>query len=91
MREWPDSVHIETLNYGTHYMCIWSVGVIGALFASNGSNVFQDVPIKSWQRHSNWENEKGDWARYGHASEDEFAAVCMGRWYLATLDDRKDK
>lgn len=78
-----DEIHIETLNYQTHYACIWSVGVIGALFAAKGSDVHQDVFITAWQNHANWKHEKGDWAAHGCKSEDEFAAKCMGRWWLA--------
>lgn len=78
-------VHIETLNYQTAYACIWSVGVIGTLFASHGAAVSQDVFITAWQKHANWKEEKVDWKVHGCTSEDEFAARCMGRWWLAKL------
>lgn len=78
-----EEAHIETLNYGTSYICIWSVGVIGAMLQIWGIQVAQDIPIKSWQKHANWAEEKKDWAAHGCSSEDEFAAVCMGRWYMA--------
>jgi hypothetical protein len=84
-----DEVHIETLNYGTHFACIWSVGVIGALFARLGANVSQDIYIKAWQKHADWGRKKGQFETFGYKTEDEFAAVCMGNWYIFGRD--KDK
>lgn len=80
-----DEVHIETLNYQTHFMCIWSVGVIGFLFAHHGAAVYQDVWIKSWQLHAGWAAEKDAWQTRGYKSQDEWAAVCMGAWWLSAL------
>jgi hypothetical protein len=81
--KWPvDEAHIERLNYKTHYICLWSVGVLGSYLAGRGAEVQQDIDISPWQKHNNWKEEKGDWKTHGFASEDEFAAVCMGRWWL---------
>jgi hypothetical protein len=80
-----NEVHIETLNYQTHFMCLWSVGVIGFLFAHHGASVYQDVWIKSWQKHANWAAEKDSWQPRGYDSQDEWAAICMGAWWLAAL------
>ena len=81
-----EEVHIETLNYKTHYACIWSVGVLGTLFAAHGAVVSQDLFITAWQKYNNWTEEKVDWAAHGCQSEHEFAAVCMGRWWLSTQE-----
>jgi Holliday junction resolvasome RuvABC endonuclease subunit len=77
-----DEVHIETLNYQTAYACIWSVGVIGQLFQERGATVSQDVYIKSWQKHAGYKKGDGQWKLNACTSEDEWAAICMGRWWL---------
>jgi hypothetical protein len=82
-----DEVHIETLNYQTHFMCLWSVGVIGFLFATHGVSVYQDVWIKSWQKHAGWAAVKDAWKERGFKSQDEWAAVCMGAWWLSALKE----
>lgn len=81
-----DEAHIETMNYGVHYACIWSVGVIGETLASMGIKVYQDIPVSAWQKASDWKNIQHMWNEV-HApkvfeSEDEWAAYHMGIYWL---------
>lgn len=81
-----DEVHIETLNYGTHYMCIWSVGLAGGVLSSYGALVEQDVYIKSWQKSADWAKTQEMW-REVHGpqvfdSEDAWAAYHMGIYWI---------
>ncbi len=81
-----DEVHIETLNYGTHYMCIWSVGLAGGVLAATGAFVDQDVYIKSWQKAANWAETQYLWesllSPQVFDSEDAWAAYNMGIYWL---------
>lgn len=78
--------HIETMNYGVHYACIWSVGVIGATLARKDIKVEQDIPVKAWQKDANWKETQYLWetihSPWPWASEDEWAAYNMGVWWL---------
>lgn len=79
----PEDVHIEQLNYGVQYACLWSVGVIGFLFASRNVMVAQDIPVTSWQSACNWKSIKEQWIKnQDFSSEDAFAAYQMGRWFV---------
>ena len=81
-------VHIETLNYQTHFVTIHSVGVIGATFSCfNIPTIEQDIPIKSWQKFAEWDKIQDWWAEdrpqvWLWDSEDAWAAYWMGRYWL---------
>lgn len=81
----PDEVHIEQLNYGTHFKCIWSVGAIMAAFG-NGPVVQQDISPGSWKKHAQWDGHDTTAGPYQGLLEDERAARCMGDYYLSTLN-----
>jgi len=79
-----DEVHIETMPRRVHHLCMWSVGVIGlALFKFTG-NICDDIPVKSWQKHCDWNSIEDKWEEAGLGSEDELAAMMMGKWYTET-------
>ena len=78
-------VHIEKLPRRCHHYTMWSVGVIGHALTRLTLNIKDDVPVKSWQKHANWQRESDVWKRLGYSSEDEFAAICMGYWYIGGL------
>lgn len=79
-----DEVHIEQLPRRCHHFTHWSVGVIGhALFPSvSSSQIFGDIPVKAWQKASNWNDRKEKWKEAGYSSEDELAAICMGEYFV---------
>lgn len=79
----PGAVHVEQLPRSCHIYTHYSVGIIGAALCQTGAQVKGDVPIKAWQKHANWKARLKDWAKEGYKSEDEFAAVCMGKYWLA--------
>lgn len=80
-----DEVHVETLVMRTHHVCIWSVGIVAAAAGRFWPNVkfAQDIPIKAWQKHCDWDKIENTWKEKGYGSEDEMAAVCMARFYLS--------
>jgi hypothetical protein len=80
-----DEVHIEQLVRNTHIYTHWSVSVIAlGLFHSN-VKVDADVPISSWQKFTDWKEERGPLKTYQRrvSSEDELAAIGMGLWHTA--------
>lgn len=76
-----DEVHIESLPRRCHHFTHWSVGVIGTSLQPNVSVVSSDLPVKSWQKHTDWERKSIKWKTLGYSSEDDFAAVEMGRFW----------
>lgn len=79
-----DEVHIEQLNYGTHFKCLWSVGVIFAAFG-DVPVVEQDISPSSWKKHANWDGHAVDKGPHQGLLEDERAARCMGEFYTQTF------
>jgi hypothetical protein len=79
-----DEVHIEQLPRRCHFFTHWSVGAIGhALFPSVASHkILGDIPVKAWQKASNWESRKANWKNVACKSEDELAAICMGEYFV---------
>lgn len=80
-----DEVHIEQLVRNTHIFTHWSVSVIAlALFHSN-IQMDADIPIASWQKFTEWKEEKTPLQNYKRrvGSEDELAAIGMGLWHTA--------
>lgn len=82
----PAEVHFEIMNHRVHHIVIQSVGVIGAAAASK-ARVSESVPIKSWQKHCNWEEIQHKWETVDSPvlfdSEDAWAAYWQGVWWLA--------
>lgn len=81
-----DEVHIEMMPRRVHHYTIWSVGVIAlALYPYVATDkIKDDVPVRSWQKHCDWNSIETEWKERGYTSEDEMAAIEMGRWYLET-------
>lgn len=77
-------VHIEKLPRRCHHYTMWSVGVIGLALTKFTLNIDDAIPVKSWQKHAGWQRESKVWQTLGYTSEDEMAAICMGRWYVET-------
>lgn len=80
-----DEVHIEQLVRNTHIYTHWSVSVIAlGLFHSN-VQVGADIPIASWQKFTEWKEERTPLQTYKRrvSSEDELAAIGMGLWHTA--------
>lgn len=83
--EKAEEVHIEQLVRNTHIYTHWSVSVIAIALHHSGCNIFADVPITSWQKHTDWQGEKAPLNSYKGrvSSEDELAAIGMGLWHTA--------
>lgn len=77
-----DEVHIEQLPGRCHHYTHWSVGVIGTALQPYAKTVAGDIPVRSWQKSTGWREIETEWAERGYKSEDEFAAVCMGRYWI---------
>jgi hypothetical protein len=79
-----DEVHIEQLPRMCHIFTHWSVGIIGhALFPHVSSrSIAGDIPVKAWQKATNWKDRKEKWKEAGCKSEDQLAAICMGEYYV---------
>lgn len=78
-------VHIEQLVRTTHIYTHWSVGVIGTVASLYCDSVDADIPIKSWEKFARWHEERPAWVKTYQRrveTEDELAAICMGKWYL---------
>lgn len=80
----PDEVHIERMNYKTHFYCTWSAGLIGtALHAAGVPKVEQDISPGTWQKAVDWKG--GQEALLEHRervdSLDELAAISMGIYW----------
>ena len=85
LRIQADELHIEQLVRNTHIFTHWSVSVIAlALFHSN-VQVDADIPISSWQKFTEWKEERNPLKAYQKrvSSEDELAAIGMGLWHTA--------
>lgn len=80
-------VHVEQLVRNTHIYTHYSVGIIAAAFAPY-AEVFLDIPIQSWQKHAQWDEFKSIYQDLGCLSEDEFAAMCMGRYWTEIGHER---
>ena len=81
----PHEIHIEQLVRNTHIYTHWSVSVIAlSLFHSN-VQVGADIPIASWQKFTEWKEERTPLQTYKRrvSSEDELAAIGMGLWHTA--------
>ena len=76
-----DEVHIELLPRRCHHFTHWSVGVIGSTLQAYGGTISSDIAVKSWQKWTDWERKSAKWRTLGYKSEDEFAAVEMGRFW----------
>jgi len=80
-----EEVHIEQLVRNTHIYTHWSVSVIAIALHHSGCNIFADIPIASWQKHTDWKGDKKLLDGYTGrvSSEDELAAIGMGLWHTA--------
>lgn len=78
-----EEIHIEQLVRNTHIYTHWSVSVIATALYHSGCNIFADIPIASWQKHTDWQGEKKilDGYKRRVKSEDELAAIGMGLWH----------
>jgi len=79
-----DAVHFEKIMQTPRVQKAvhWSVGVIGAALAPYSMLVDDCITISSWQAHCHWKGIKECWEARGYTSEDEMAAVEMGRWFV---------
>lgn len=77
-----DEVHIEQLPRRCHHFTHWSAGVIGCTLQAFASTVDADIPVRSWQKHANWDDIEDSWKKRGLKSEDELAAICMGEYWV---------
>lgn len=78
-----EEVHIEQLVRNTHIYTHWSVSVIAIALYHSGCSIFADIPIASWQKHTDWQGKKAPLNGYAGRvkSEDELAAIGMGLWH----------
>lgn len=75
--------HVEQLPRRCHHYTHWSVGVIAAALSHVGCpDVRGDIPVRSWQKHCNWSAIETTWKERGLKSEDELAAICMGKYWM---------
>lgn len=81
----PDEVHIEQLVRNTHIYTHWSVSVIALGLFHRDVQVDADIPISSWQKFTEWKEERTPLQAYKRrvSSEDELAAIGMGLWHTA--------
>jgi len=81
----PHEIHIEQLVRNTHIYTHWSVSVIALGMFRRNVQVDADVPISSWQKFTDWKEERGPLKTYQRrvSSEDELAAIGMGLWHTA--------
>ena len=77
-----DEVHIEQLPRRCHHYTHWSVGVIAHALYPICRTIRADVAVKSWQKHSGWVTGKSGWKEAGFTSEDESAAVHIGKYWM---------
>lgn len=81
----PDEIHIEQLVRNTHIYTHWSVSVIALSMFRRNVKVDADIPISSWQKFTEWKEEKTPLQSYKRrvSSEDELAAIGMGLWHTS--------
>ncbi|NDG29308.1 hypothetical protein EB118_04295 [bacterium] len=84
-----DEVHIEQLVRNTHIFTHWSVSVIALGVFHSGVQVDADIPISSWQKFTEWKEERTPLQIYKRrvGSEDELAAIGMGLWHTARTSE----
>lgn len=75
-------VHIEQLPRRCHIYTHYSVAVAGIAFASSDCQVWGDIPVKAWQKHTDWHGERAMLKGYDVQTEDELAAIGMGLYYV---------
>lgn len=80
----PDETHVEQFAGRVHHKCVMSVGAILAAAYMAGVPAEQDVPVSSWQKHADWHGDRPEAKNFETQSEDELAAILMGRWWLET-------
>lgn len=85
LRLQPDEIHIEQLVRNTHIYTHWSVSVIALSMFRRNVKVDADIPIASWQKFTEWKEDKAPLQSYKRrvSSEDELAAIGMGLWHTA--------
>lgn len=81
----PNEIHIEQLVRNTHIYTHWSVSVIALALFRRNVKVDADIPIASWQKFTEWKENKTPLKSYIRRtkSEDELAAIGMGLWHTA--------
>lgn len=85
LEESPDRIYIEQLVLRTHRYAHWSVGVIGACAAAVGIPAEASIPIKSWQKDTDYQDGgRKLWKERGYESEDHYAAYLMGEYWMRT-------
>jgi uncharacterized protein with HEPN domain len=79
-----DAVYIEQLVRRTHIYTHYSVGVIGAATAGISKDVQGNIPIRPWQKFTDWHGKKAPLRSYANLvdSEDELAAIGMGLYWI---------
>jgi Holliday junction resolvasome RuvABC endonuclease subunit len=81
----PDEVHIEQFAGRVNHKCVMSVAAIYVAAWMNDIWADQDCNVSSWQSWAQWHKARPLAAEYTNVkSEDELAALCIGRWYLET-------
>lgn len=75
-------VHIEQLPRRCHIYTHYSVAVAGIAFASSDCQVWGDIPVKAWQKYTDWHGERAMLKGYTVQTEDELAAIGMGLYYV---------
>lgn len=81
-----EEFHIEKMPRRVHYYTIWSCGVIGTSLKHSLCDGKDDIPVRSWQKFVDWDTIRDDWEGQ-YVSQDEWAAICMGRYYLGVLNE----
>lgn len=79
-----DEVHIELLPRRCHIYTHYSVACIGYSLYSKCGKIHPDIPIKSWQKATDWNGKRKcilDARVHNESSEDELAAIGMGIYY----------
>lgn len=79
----PSEVHIEQFGGRPSHILHWSVGVIGVALKTSTNVVTQDVPVKAWQKHVDWEGDRAQLKTFITETEDEQAAVGMGLYWVS--------
>jgi len=88
-----DEVHIEKLNYRTHYYVMWCVGVVVELYG-NSEHISDDIAVTSWKSfYKLKQSDKGDKVKMKFreikefreielSSDDQMEAILQGYFYL---------
>lgn len=91
-----DEVHIECIPVAFNRRqafnmkpLMYSVGVIAIALWDGFTEIYDDIIPTAWQKHVNWERKRKCLKRYHAKSEDELAAIFMGKYYLDKIKKEK--